>query len=192
LKIVSSGPNEVWSGYTFHFTLTNMKGSFSPKVSNAIKSMTPTLALPGAPMENDPKPTLAFNQSIPMGTPESVLQFPTPTENEIHGNELRKRQDLGMHTVPFGMQTGPTKYAPMPKRAGSTILDKSPTPQYPPFPFSIATAYLGQPTVSTTLSEYLSATVEATENNVCFDPRSVSLASLIGDSGCSRCCPDTG
>jgi hypothetical protein len=173
LKIVSTGPDDSWSGYTYHFTLTNMKGSFPPKISNAIRSMTPALALPSTLEDDDhlleegPKPTPTFKQSAPMGNTEPVLQFPAPTENEIHGNELRKRQDLGMHTVPFGMQTGPTKYAPMPKRAGSTILDKSPTPQYPPFPFLIATAYLGEPTVQTTLSEYLSATVDATENNVC-------------------------
>lgn len=135
--------------------------------------MTAALALPWTLVEEDrlleegPKPTRTFKQSAPMGNTESVLQFPAPIENQMHGNELRKRQGLGMHTVPFGMQTGPTKYAPMPKRAGSTILDKSPTPQYPPFPFVIATSYLGEPTVQTTLSEYLSATVAATENNVC-------------------------
>lgn len=172
LKIVSTGPNDPWSGYTYHFTLTNMKGSFPSKISNAVRSMTPALALPWTPeedhlLEGGPTPTPTFKQSAPMGNTESVLQFPAPTENEIHGNELRKRQDLGMHTVPFGMQDGPTKYAPMPKRAGSTILDKSPTPQYPPFPFVIATTYLGAPTVQTTLSEYLSATVNPTENNVC-------------------------
>ncbi|KAJ5815276.1 hypothetical protein N7474_007053 [Penicillium riverlandense] len=172
LKIVSTGPNDSWSGYTYHFTLTNMKGSFPPQISHAIRSMTPALALPLTLGEEDrlleegPNPTPTSKQSAPMGNTESVLQFPAPIENEIHGNELRKRQDLGMHTVPFGMQTGPTKYAPMPKRAGSTILDKSPTPQYPPFPFVIATTYLGEPTVQTTLSEYLSATVAATENNV--------------------------
>ncbi|KAJ5605910.1 hypothetical protein N7510_008691 [Penicillium lagena] len=172
LKIVSTGPNDSWSGYTSHFTLTNMKGSFPPKISNAIRAMTPALALPWPLVEEDhlledgSKPTPTFKQSVSIGNTESVLQFPAATEDTIHGNELRRRQDLDMHTVPFGMQPGPTKYAPMPKRAGSTILDKSPTPQYPPFPFVIATTYLGEPTVQTTLSEYLSATVEATENNV--------------------------
>lgn len=101
---------------------------------------------------------------------KAFLQFPTPTmANELERNELRKRigVEVDQHTVPYGEQTGPTKYAPMPKMAGTTIPDRSPTPQYPPFPFSIATTYLPAPTVQYTDTAYLTWTTHSIENTVC-------------------------
>lgn len=73
------------------------------------------------------------------------------------------------HTIPYGEQTGLTKYAPMPKMAGTTIpaLDKSPTPQYPTFPFVKATTYLPAPTVQYTDTAYLTFTTHSIENTVC-------------------------
>lgn len=73
------------------------------------------------------------------------------------------------HTIPYGEQTGLTKYAPMPKMAGTTIppLDQSPTPQYPPFPFVKATTYLPAPTVQYTDMAYLTFTTHSIENTVC-------------------------
>lgn len=98
---------------------------------------------------------------------KSFLQFPTPTiAHDLGRNELRKRLRVDPHNIPYGEQTGPTKYAPMPKRAGSTIADRSPTPQYPPFPFSIATTYLPAPTVQYTDTAYLTWTTHSIENTV--------------------------
>lgn len=124
-----------------------------------------------------------------------ILEFPAPTAHRAPEHELRKRQfaavgavgaagvagvagagagaagvgvaAVDQHTVPYGEQTGPTKYAPMPKRAGSTIATRSATPQYPPFPFSTATAYLGAPTVVYTEIAYATWTANSIENTVC-------------------------
>lgn len=93
---------------------------------------------------------------------------------ELNRNELRKRY-VDEHTVPYGMQEGLTKYAPMPKRAGTTIATRSPTPQYPPFPFSIATTYLGAPTVQYTDTAYMTWTTHSIENTVCKDGRFLVL-----------------
>lgn len=133
--------------------------------------MQPAVALPWSPVENDDHlldaaPTPAYNISTAADTHINLTES-IQTESSLQHHELRKRQPINEHTVPWGMQTGPTKYAPMPKRAGSTIATTSPTPQYPPFPFSIATTFLGMPTVRTTLSEYLTATVHSIENTVC-------------------------
>ncbi|KAJ5143115.1 uncharacterized protein N7515_001902 [Penicillium bovifimosum] len=191
LKIVLSGPHEYWSGLTSHFTLTNMKGTFSPKVTDAIKTMQqPKLPIaipwPAVP-DNDhliEAAEVASTLNVPSATrassPEKVLHFPTPTvTGEAEHNELRKRQvgavggiDVGVgavatidqHTVPYGEQTGSIKYAPMPKSAGTTVATRSATPQYPPFPFSIATTYLGAPTVLYTESLYATWTANTIEN----------------------------
>lgn len=203
LKIVLSGPHEHWSGFTSHFTLTNMTGSFSTKVTDALKTMQPnpaiTIPWPSIQDEDhlleDAEVASAFNvsSSTPTST-SSVLEFPAPTTHNAPEHELRKRQvaavgalgaagaagvagaggaagvgaaAVDQHTVPYGEQTGPTKYAPMPKRAGSTIATRSATPQYPPFPFSTATAYLGAPTVEYTEIAYATWTANTIENTVC-------------------------
>ncbi|GLI80669.1 cell wall synthesis protein kre9 precursor [Penicillium ochrochloron] len=173
LKVVPSNSKEHWSGFTSHFTLTHMKGTFSTTVSNAVKSIQ-FITLPIIPgidanlldASNLP-PTLnssILNSDINDDTSNSLLQFPTPTiPTEMDRHELRKRY-VDQHTVPYGEQTGLTKYAPMPKRAGTTIATRSPTPQYPPFPFSIATTYLGAPTVQYTDTAYLTWTTHSIEN----------------------------
>lgn len=154
-----------------------MEGTFSTEVSNAIKSLQPVeLPLMGPTSDShlldDLDNPLSYNgSSLDGGLAEeatkSFLQFPTPTAtHDLGRNELRKRLGVDAHNIPYGEQTGPTKYAPMPKRAGSTIADRSPTPQYPPFPFSIATTYLPAPTVQYTDTAYLTWTTHSIENTV--------------------------
>ncbi|KAJ5696338.1 hypothetical protein N7536_006750 [Penicillium majusculum] len=191
LKIVLSGPHSYWSGFTSHFTLTNMKGSFSTKVTDAIKTMQPipAITIPWPTVEDDDhlieasETTSTFNVSGLTESPsiEVALQFPTPTvKGEPEHNELRKRQvaaaaaaagvgvgvaaTVDQHTVPYGEQTGSIKYAPMPKSAGTAVATRSATPQYPPFPFSIATAYLGAPTVQYTDTAFATWTANTIEN----------------------------
>ncbi|KAJ5770752.1 uncharacterized protein N7511_002803 [Penicillium nucicola] len=187
LKVVSTDSQGYWSGFTSHFTLRNMKGSFSPKVMDAIKTMKlkPHTAIPWPIVQDDhlleEKVPPTFNiSSLSVPSTGTLLQFPTPTvDSETDHNELRRRQVMAIggvgaaavaaaavdqHTVPFGEQTGLTKYAPMPKRAGSTIATRSATPQYPPFPFSIATAYLGAPTIQYTEMAYATWTANSIEN----------------------------
>ncbi|KAJ5988313.1 hypothetical protein N7481_003523 [Penicillium waksmanii] len=211
LKVIPSNPSEKWSGFTSHFTLTNMKGTFSTKISNAVKSMKPiqiplplglvdgdTQILAGSPetpiyngnalsSASDTDADTDSNEHNEPATPP--LQPPTPTSSGHEHFELKKRLgvaaaaapvaaapiaaapvaaavDVDPHTIPYGEQTGLTKYAPMPKMAGTTIppLDKSPTPQYPTFPFVKATTYLPAPTVQYTDTAYLSFTTHSSEN----------------------------
>ncbi|KAB8200727.1 Ser-Thr-rich glycosyl-phosphatidyl-inositol-anchored membrane family protein [Aspergillus parasiticus SU-1] len=86
--------------------------------------------------------------------------------SESHGQqELRRRQAVGAYTIPYQLQTGPTRYAPMAKKPGSTIpADKSPTPQFPTSAYEIATAYLSAPTIQTTVSASLTYSVSSIEN----------------------------
>ncbi|KAJ5660255.1 hypothetical protein N7507_006706 [Penicillium longicatenatum] len=166
LKIVSSTNKSVASGLTSHFTLTNMKGTFSTKVSDAVQLMRPIPIASYFVDDNLLDPTEATPS---LNASQSALQFPVPTpvpsaSHEPDHHELRKRLALDPHTIPYGEQTGRTKYAPMPKRAGTTIADKPATPQYPPFPFSIATTYLPAPTVDYTDTAYATWTAHSIEN----------------------------
>ncbi|KAJ6015034.1 hypothetical protein N7540_009625 [Penicillium herquei] len=163
LKIVPSDSQNSLSGFTSHFTLTNMKGSFSSEVSSAINSMKP-IPIPWKLVESQ---LVAATEATPsLNASKSFLELPTPTvDSELNHHELRRRVvEVDPHTIPYGEQLGPTKYAPMPKRAGTTIADRSPTPQYPPFPFSIATTYLPAPTVVYTDTAYATWTAHSIEN----------------------------
>jgi hypothetical protein len=219
LKVIPSNPSEEWTGFTSHFTLTNMKGTFSTKISNAVKSMRPipiplplglvdgdTQILAGSPETpiyngasldsasdtNTHTDTNSNEQNEPATPP---LQPPTPTSSDLNHEHFELRKRLGVaaaaapvaaapvaaagvaaveavdpHTIPYGEQTGLTKYAPVPKMAGTAIpaLDKSPTPQYPTYPFVKATTYLPAPTVQYTDAAYLTFTTHSIENTVCW------------------------
>lgn len=182
-----------------------MKGSFSAKVSNAVKSIQP-VPIPWAALQDshllDPADLAAgYNGStssidVQGSTTEAFLQFPTPTSVAgLDRNELRKRLAVDAHEIPYGEQTGLTKYAPMPKRAGTTIATKSATPQYPPFPFSIATTYLPPPTVQYTDTAYATWTTHSIENTVRLwseDTMRGSRFDFFFFLGCSRCCAHVG
>lgn len=181
-----------------------MKGTFSTKISNAVKSMKPipiplplglvdghTQILAGSPETpiyngaslDSASDTNSNEQNEPATPP---LQPPTPTSSDHEHFELKKRlgvaaapvaaagvaavEAVDPHTIPYGEQTGLTKYAPMPKMAGTAIppLDKSPTPQYPTFPFVKATTYLPAPTVQYTDTAYMTFTTHSIENTVCW------------------------
>ena len=126
--MVASGHIAPVISFSNRFSLTNMTGSFSPRVTDGIHSVQDA------------------NGSL---------------------DGLQKRQAIGAHTIPYVLQTGPTRYAPMAKRPGSTIAPGKPTPQNPTSPYSVATTYLGSPLVETTKSASLTDSVSSVENTVC-------------------------
>ncbi|KAJ5674884.1 uncharacterized protein N7477_004818 [Penicillium maclennaniae] len=160
LKVVPSDNKEQWSGFTSHFTLTNMTGTFSTKVSDALRSMQPIeitwatevdtnilKAAEGGPFYN--RSTLSSDIHDELTT--SVLQFPTPTiPNELDRHELRKRLGIDPHNIPYEGR----------KHDCGQVADAS----VPAFPFSIATTYLPAPTVQYTDTAYLTWTTHSIEN----------------------------
>ncbi|KAL4880499.1 hypothetical protein BJY04DRAFT_79226 [Aspergillus karnatakaensis] len=76
-----------------------------------------------------------------------------PNPKEDDRVRAKKRKVVDPYTVPYPLQTGPTRYAPMAKKPGAAIATTSPTPQFPASPYKIATEYLKPGTVETTLTE---------------------------------------
>lgn len=148
-----------------------MKGAFSHQISLAVQAMQPVtiqlVTIGESHLLEPAEPTPSNN-----GT-DSALQYPMPTDSsEIDRSELRKRvgavaAGVDPHDVPYGEQTGTMRFAPMPKRAGTTIANKRPTPQFPKFPFTIATTYLPSPTIVWTDTAYATWTAHSIENTVC-------------------------
>lgn len=112
--------------------------------------------------------TGSFSPTVINGIPSAMYptdSFPPAHMDESH-EELRKRQVAGPFTIPYQLQTGPTRYAPMAKKPGSTIPVGTPTPQYPTSAYSVATTYLPQATVQMTLSASETYSVISIENTV--------------------------
>ncbi|RAL06234.1 putative beta-1,6-glucan biosynthesis protein (Knh1) [Aspergillus ibericus CBS 121593] len=106
----------------------------------------------------------------------SALHSPGSSANEGEEHEeLRKRQMVGSYTIPYPLQTGPTRYAPMAKKPGSTIPAGSPTPQFSASPYTIATTYLPAATVQVTLSASETYSVVSIENTASPAPRSQDM-----------------
>ncbi|KAL3437152.1 hypothetical protein BDV09DRAFT_22733 [Aspergillus tetrazonus] len=68
------------------------------------------------------------------------------------------------YKVPYPLQTGPTRYAPLAKKPGTATATTLPTPQFPASPYIIATKYLNPGTVQTTLSATETLSVTMMEN----------------------------
>lgn len=73
----------------------------------------------------------------------------------------------GEFTVPYNLQTGLTKYAPMQPVPPTKITQKNYTPLYPTSSYSIATTYLPQASIATTMTESQTFSVVSIENTVC-------------------------
>ncbi|RAL15031.1 putative beta-1,6-glucan biosynthesis protein (Knh1) [Aspergillus homomorphus CBS 101889] len=126
---------------------------------------------PDASVINFSKDFTITNMAGPNST--SVSQGPSPTIDDfaisdgdlIEPVELRKRQvDGEAFTVPYQLQTGPTRYAPMAKKPASTIPARSPTPQFPASAYTIATTYLPPATVEITIAASVTYSVVSIEN----------------------------
>jgi hypothetical protein len=97
--------------------------------------------------------------------PTSLKPRTNDSETEDMGLQKRKLA-LDPYTVPYPLQAGPTRYAPMAKKPGTAIPTTSPTPQFPASPYTIATAYLKPGTVEMTLTASETVSVTMMENTV--------------------------
>lgn len=101
---------------------------------------------------------------------ENVLSISDPSGQMIRAHhereELRKRQNIGAYTIPYGQQSGLTRYAPMAKRPGTAITATVTAPQYPTSAYALATTFFAEATIKTTLSATATYSVSSVENTV--------------------------
>ncbi|KAA8652302.1 putative beta-1,6-glucan biosynthesis protein (Knh1) [Aspergillus tanneri] len=111
--------------------------------------------------------TMVINYSERFTVTEMTGLFSSPRPIKgVHGHgDLRKKEVVGEYTIPYQLQTGLTRYAPMAKKPGSTIPGKSsPVPQFPASAYDIATTYLPAPKIQTTISASRTYSVVSVEN----------------------------
>lgn len=122
--------------YSDRFSLSGMTGIFPPALLTDLKSVS------------DTKGPAAQNQVAGAGADAAAGA----------GDPLYK--------VPYTMQTGAVRYAPMQPLPPSKITADKMSRLHPTSAFSIATAYLKAPTVSTTMTQSITYAVTSRENDV--------------------------
>ncbi|KZF21542.1 hypothetical protein L228DRAFT_248266 [Xylona heveae TC161] len=85
------------------------------------------------------------------------------TQNNVN-SAATATQDDGPFGVPYTLQTGLTRYAPMQPHPGTKITAKSAKPLWPTSSYSIATTFMGPPTQLTTLTQAATYSYSSREN----------------------------
>ncbi|RHZ58465.1 putative beta-1,6-glucan biosynthesis protein (Knh1) [Aspergillus thermomutatus] len=101
--------------------------------------------------------------SFPPHLVDEIRSLSDPDGSAVK-KDLRKRVVEAAYTVPYALQSGPTRYAPMAKKPGSTIPTKAPSPQFSASLYTIATTWLPPATVQATLSATATYSVVSVEN----------------------------
>ena len=99
------------------------------------------------------------------------------TVNNVNNNANSAAGASGEFTVPYQSQTGLTKYAPMQPVPPTKITAKTATPLHPTSAFSIASTYLPNPSVLTTLTASQTFSVSSMENTVCLTVHYLAIIS---------------
>ena len=172
--MVASGPEKSVVNLSPRFTLTHMTGSFSANVLNGIRSVLDSSSDGGERRKRQ----VGAGAGGPGG---AVGAGAGAAWDHTLADAGRK------FTIPYQLQTGPTRYAPMAKKPGTAITAKTASRQYPTSPYHIATTYLPKPTVSATIPAPVKYGTTSIENTVCI-PLPLAIRVLISVSGiaCSR------
>lgn len=124
--------------FSNRFSMTGMTGTLSTIAAAGVKTVTGTTG--------------------PQGSNNVVGA--TAASSAVAGDAL--------YTVPYHLQTGLIKYAPMQPVPGTKITAKTATPLNPTSAYTIATTYMGAPSITTTQTETQTHSVASSENFVSF------------------------
>lgn len=126
LGIISTATTgETVTAYSDRFTLSGMTGAFDTDILAGLASVSGT---------SGPENVNAFTAQAVLAARATVVagaQFGTP----------------------FNLQTGSIRYAAMPIIPGTTITATNTVPLYAPSPYTVATTWMGSPTIISTISQ---------------------------------------
>lgn len=89
-----------------------------------------------------------------------------PTQNQVAGAGAGAAGPAGPYTLPYTLQTGLTRYAPMAPLPPTKITKKNPSPQYPTSAVTFAKTFLPTPSIVTTLTQSQTASAASRVNTV--------------------------
>lgn len=86
------------------------------------------------------------------------------------------RQAPAAYDVAYTLQTGPTRFAPMPPLPGTVITAKNAGPQFPQSSYSVYVTFAGQPNAATTQTLQPTYSFSSIENTVSAAPQPTDTA----------------
>lgn len=126
--------------YSNRFSMTGMTGTTPPTALTAITALNGATA-----------------------GPATVNQV---SNGAAAGGAAGAAPEAGVWTVPYQLQTGLTKYAPMQPVPPTKITKKNATPLHPTSAYTIATTFMGPAKMLTTLTASQTFSVSSMENTV--------------------------
>ena len=141
LKFLSATTGGSIINYSDRFTLSAMTGVFPAAVEAGLKTVTGTA---GPRTEND-------------------IQAP---ENNPGAPQAPAAGGTASFALPYALQTGPIRYAPMAPVGQTKIIAKGQSMQYPTSAYTIARTFLGSADCVSTAFEPQTAVFQTRENNV--------------------------
>ncbi|KAF2774366.1 hypothetical protein EJ03DRAFT_370451 [Teratosphaeria nubilosa] len=91
---------------------------------------------------------------------------PTPINQIAAAAQTAAAMTGDPYTIPYYLQTGPVKYAPMQPVPPTAITAKTYSPLYPTSSYSLATTYLPLPSITTTQTQAQTFSVSSIENTI--------------------------
>ncbi|KAJ9625381.1 Cell wall synthesis protein kre9 precursor [Knufia peltigerae] len=144
LKFISAATGGTVVNFSNRFSLTSMTGTFPAAVTTGLKSVTGTK---GPATQNNIQS--AQNPAAGAGGADAA---------PANGNSV--------YSVPYTLQTGTIRYAPMPPRAPTKITAKAASPQWPTSAYTVYKSNVGTPNAVTTHTEVLTFSVSSREATV--------------------------
>jgi len=112
--------------------------------------------------------TGSFVPAVFVGMQDVGANINGPSKQFVLGQDLNNQHLFDPWDIPLDQQTGPIVYAPMQSYPLTKITKSTPTPQYPPSPYSIATTMMPpNPSVSKTMTQAITWSFPQRENPVC-------------------------
>jgi hypothetical protein len=143
LKIISvAKTGGTLINYSSRFTLSGMTGVFPDNVKKGLEGISGTAG------------------------PKSENNIGAQPQNPAPGGAAPAAD--GPYSVPYTMQTGSTRYAPMQPQPGTKITKDKASMQFPTSSYDVAVTYLGPPKVYTTFTQSQTFKVQSIENTVGF------------------------
>ena len=143
LKIISAATGGSIINFSDRFSLSGMTGTFPPVVTSGLATVSGTSG------------------------PATVNQI-ADTQNPVAGGAGAPAVAGGEYTVAYTLQTGLTRYAPMPPMPPTKISAKNNSPQWPTSAYQVYQTYAGTPNAVTTNTLTQTFSAQSIENTVRF------------------------
>ncbi|KIW11588.1 hypothetical protein PV08_10889 [Exophiala spinifera] len=145
LKFISAATGGTVVNFSNRFSLTSMTGTFPAAVTTGLKSVTGTK---GPATQNNIQ---SAQNKAPAADP--AVDTAPPNGNSVY-------------QVPYTLQTGSIRYAPMPPRAPTQITAKTASAQWPTSAWTVYKSNVGAPNAITTHTEVMTFSVSSREATV--------------------------